>query len=804
MKNRHFITAFLFGGLLLLVSPLYAQLKETDRYLSIGVQIGTAHYFGDLSPESSYFSTEFSLTEPTIGVQLQKRMSARFSTEVSLQWARLLGDDVLAEVGGFNYRRNLHFRNDITELAIKAQWDIVPSRGHYSKRSLVTPYVFGGVGVFHHRPRAKTDVANGGVWVPLSSLRTEGQSEAYGDFAISFPLGIGTRFKINDKMNASVEVGFRFTNTDYLDDVSGTYPSAEAFADNSLAFRMSNRSQETEAARTGELREVPTSAMPVGSPRGDDRSADRFLFTGIKLQYILAKNPKKTQLSRLHRINTPIETLAMLPPKPDSTYLRFQDRYKVENLAINSEYSEMSPRFYQGGLVYVSDRRDNKNFEKKGRSGYFNFFYSPIHDLFKNELTKPIFLKDKPFLKHHHFAADYLENRQQIILSLYEQNDNSAEVKKRKLYIADVAGENVWENIRPLPFANENSSITQCSVSDDGKTLYFASDRPGGFGGTDLYVSYLYKGQWTYPINLGEKINTEGNEMFPFIHAEGHLYFASDGHPGMGGLDVFEAMLNKESSVIHIKNVGAPINSTEDDFGLILDKVKRHGYFTSNRDGGKGGNDIYKLEVLKLAPSRELTDERKDLFQVEEMTLKGMIVNKNTNEPIPRAIVKLFDKLEDDLMLTRSDNFGRFEFKIHSDGLYEIGSTVRGFQRMKNEEFSTVGIIGDSTFNYTIAMEPISYKFRVKGKVTDKETGEPIVGAEVVLLNLYDDQNESIITDLDGSYSFELKKDHNYVLFMLELGYEHWEIELSTFNKRSSETKIVNIELNPKEYDEYD
>lgn len=774
-----------------------AQLKDTDRYLSIGVSIGTAHYSGDLSTKSNFFEPDLRLSEPSLGFNLEKRLSSRLSAGFGVQWARLLGDDIRAEVGSANYNRNLHFRNDILEFSVIGKWDILASHGHYSQRRAWTPYLFGGIAAIHHNPRAKTAEVDGGIWIPLQPLKTEGQVEKYNLWGWSIPLGLGVQIKATEKIDISFETGLRFTYTDYLDDVSGNYADISSFGENELARSFSNRSLESVAARSGETRSIPVDNIIPGSTRGDNNSADKYLITSFKIKYLLSRNKKQDNLSRLHRVNTHSNLLLGEPEKIDSTFLRFQDRYKVEHLAINSEYSEMSPRFYQGGLVYISDRRDNKNFEKQARSGFYNFFYSPIHDLFKNELTKPIYLKDKVYLKHHHFAADYIQSQQKIILSLYEKLDNSSQVKTRKLYIADVIGENVWENIQPLPFNSDDFSITQCSISDDGKTLYFVSDMEGGLGGTDIYVSYYHKNQWTYPINVGEPVNTTGNEMFPFIHKDNHLYFASDGHQGLGGLDMFESVVGQDGVITKVKNLGKPINSEQDDFGLVLDEVKRHGYFTSNREGGSGGNDIYKLGVLKMAPSRELTDDIDKLFKVHDMKLDGIIVNKNTNEPIPKAIIKLYDKLEDDLFLTRSDGFGKFSFDIHSDALYEIGSTIRGFKRMQNQPISTVGLNKEETFKYTLQIEPIPYKFRVKGKVLDSETKEPMVGAEVVLVNLYDDQYENVITEDDGSYAFDLKKDHNYVVFMLERGYKHWELDITTFNKRASETQVINIELQP-------
>jgi len=423
--NKHHVvkfsaTIFCFFLLAFSCHTGLAQLKDTDKYMSIGVFVGTAHYSGDLSKKAKLFSTDLSLTEPSLGIGLEKRLDPRFSAAVAIQWARLLGDDINAPVGSANYNRNLHFRNDLVELSVLGKWDLLASYGHYSNRRKWVPFIFGGIAAIHHNPRGKTAKADGGIWVPLQPLKTENQTEKYKRLGWTVPLGVGFQFRDTEKIDISLEAGLRFTYTDFLDDVSGNYPEAASFGENALARAFSDRSLEPFAARTDKVRTLPVNNnITAGSLRGDSKNADKYLITGFKIKYLLSKNKKKSTLSRLHSVNTPKEILMAsekATTKGDSTFLRFRERYSVEHLAINSPYSEMSPKFYQGGLVFISDRRDNKNFEKQARSGFHNFFYSPIHDLFKNELTKPIFLKDKKYSKHHHFAADYISSQQKIIL----------------------------------------------------------------------------------------------------------------------------------------------------------------------------------------------------------------------------------------------------------------------------------------------------------------------------------------------------------------------------------------------------
>jgi len=156
-----------------------------------------------------------------------------------------------------------------------------------------------------------------------------------------------------------------------------------------------------------------------------------------------------------------------------------------------------------------------------------------------------------------------------------------------------------WQDLLELPFNSDEYSNAHPCISYDGSTLYFISNRPGGFGGTDIYKSYRTpEGAWTKPENLGKEINTEGNEMFPYIHTDGVLYFASEGHAGLGGLDIFISRPLKDGWDMP-ENLGAPINTTFDDFGIMFDRFGETGYFSSNRNNGTRNDDIYWVQDLR-------------------------------------------------------------------------------------------------------------------------------------------------------------------------------------------------------------
>jgi hypothetical protein len=168
-------------------------------------------------------------------------------------------------------------------------------------------------------------------------------------------------------------------------------------------------------------------------------------------------------------------------------------------------------------------------------------------------------------------------------------------IKHLQLYFAEYK-DGDWSVTKPFPYNSTRHSISDPAISPDGKTLFFSSDMDGGFGGRDLYRSELVDNKWTRPVNLGEMVNTPYDEMFPFIHRNLSLYFSSNGHAGMGGLDIFKAAI-KTDGFGEAENAGYPINSRGDDFGIVLDTLETHGYLTSNRARGGFDDDLYEFDM---------------------------------------------------------------------------------------------------------------------------------------------------------------------------------------------------------------
>lgn len=312
-------------------------------------------------------------------------------------------------------------------------------------------------------------------------------------------------------------------------------------------------------------------------------------------------------------------------------------RYKIEDAGINSKYSDYGS-FVHDNKVYFASARDTGNFSQrkhKWTNEYFtNLYFADIDPENNNSSSKVNKFKTSLNSKFHEASPAFTKDGKTV----YFTRNNYVNGKKGKddnkitlvkIYKATLENDK-WTNITALPFDSDNYSTAHPALSPDEKTLYFASDMPGTMGQSDIYkVNINSDGSYSTPFNLGNSINTEGKETFPYVTNENEIYFASDGHPGLGGLDVFVGKIEDNGTISSIQNVGDDVNSPKDDFAYIIDPVSRRGYFSSNKDGGQGSDDIYKfLETRKLQCIQELT---------------GIITDAQTSEILPGTKVTLYE-----------------------------------------------------------------------------------------------------------------------------------------------------------------
>ena len=271
--------------------------------------------------------------------------------------------------------------------------------------------------------------------------------------------------------------------------------------------------------------------------------------------------------------------------------------YSVKKASFSSDkYDEFSPVYYKKGIVFCSNRNLSLSSHSTSQNkGLFKIYYIDTTGkadwentkLFSKNLTT--ILNDGPVTFSKGRDTIYFSRNQDVTNKL---SDISGPRNKLGIYSA-VLNDGQWTKIRELRINNEWYNVTTPYLSPDGKKLFFASDKPGGFGGSDLYYSIWKGDRWEDPVNLGPVINTKGNESYPFINASGELFFSSDGHPGHGGKDIYFSIYSDTAWVKPVC-LDAPINSKFDDFGLVTDTLFNKGFFSSNRDKSI---DIYQFKT---------------------------------------------------------------------------------------------------------------------------------------------------------------------------------------------------------------
>ncbi len=369
-------------------------------------------------------------------------------------------------------------------------------------------------------------------------------------------------------------------------------------------------------------------------------------------------------------------------------------RFNIADAGINSSFSDYGSAFSGNKLVFAS-ARDTGGVSKK----VFKWTNQSFTNLYSSEVKKdgtlgqPERFSKKINSKFHESTPVFTRDGK----TMYFTRNNYLDGKKGKdnkrvtllkIYKATQNAASEWDNVVALPFNSDNYSVAHPALSVDEKTLYFASDMPGSLGQSDLFkVTINEDGSYGAPQNLGNTVNTEGRETFPFISNDNELYFASDGRPGLGGLDIYVAKIEKENSITDIQNVGAPINSTADDFAFLIDNKSRNGFFTSNRAAGKGFDDIYKFtETRKLACEQSLT---------------GIITDKETTKIVPDTKLSLFDEKFQLLKEGASDENGKYSFEVLCGKTYFVRAEKKDYET-KEGTISIAKTSGKSELNLAL------------------------------------------------------------------------------------------------------
>ena len=413
---------------------------------------------------------------------------------------------------------------------------------------------------------------------------------------------------------------------------------------------------------------------------------------------------------------------------PDTSY------YRVKNLtAINTKYAEYSPSFSNDKLFFVSNRKSEKIYKGTG---------TPFTDLYEvktrganvdiNSLKK---LEDNINQEKVNEGSITFSSDGTYMIYAKGNNGKSSGRNNVDLYWSRFR-RGGWTNPRLLNVNTSRSWDSTPFLSKDGKTLYFASNRSKGYGGTDIYKANVNRrGRWINIQNLGPEINTPGNELFPSVTEDGRLYFSSDNHEGFGGLDIFVA--SRRGGKITIKNPGKPLNSSGDDFGVNPYNPTR-GFFTSNRDGGSGDDDIYTF--VNNDPN----------LKIVNYTLKGTTLTpKNNNMDLSilgNSVVKLVDTSGQIIDETFTDENGIFAFTVYGDENYVLIGEKENYFSTRGE-FTTIGKELDKS---TLKDFITNVEFE-KNLILDRI----VVNKSIVLDNIYYDLDKA---DIREDAALELDK----------------------------------------------
>lgn len=360
---------------------------------------------------------------------------------------------------------------------------------------------------------------------------------------------------------------------------------------------------------------------------------------------------------------------------------------------------------YKNGIVFTADKlvfKNSKTYSWTGRS-YLDLYFSQKDK--NGKWLSPMLLKGNINGQYHEGPACFTKDGNVVYFTRSDMNKKKIRKSSKgennlKIYRAELKGDN-WTNVTELPFDSDEYSCGHPSLSPDEKTLYFISDKPNGLGGTDIYKS-VYDGKtWGAPENLGPVINTPGNEMFPYMHADGSFYFSSDAHNNLGGLDVFVSSYDG-AKWLQVENLNYPLNSSKDDFAYVLNPDNKTGYVSSNRS-----DEDKMYEVTKNDPT---------------FILSGTVKQKGSLAAIDSAIIELVNTNTNTRQFIYTDKNGNYKVKLIPQASY----LIRSFKTM-----------------YFTVSSPLQLSTKGK-KISENFTGnfildQIIIEKPIVLENIYYD-----------------------------------------------------------------
>lgn len=429
------------------------------------------------------------------------------------------------------------------------------------------------------------------------------------------------------------------------------------------------------------------------------------------------------------------------------------DNFKLENYSYNTAADEFQLSVLRNNVIYITRQNPTSTDAKTTYTisqavRQFNNFAPPIKAVNPNALNLTI------------TGLSYTRDGNKVVFAAKEEKQNSKKSSKslEQLYIADNLGGN-FLNIMPLPFNQEQYTFKQPSINEEGTAIYFASNQPGGFGGYDIWKTMLVNGSWIKPINLGKLLNTPSDELNPFLLQDGKentLYFSSDREGGFGGFDIYTATYAAKQWQ-DVTMQPAPINSAGDDISIIFDNEIKTGYVASNRAGGKGGFDIYRfipfdLKLIVVASDAE-TNLPLDYAYVKMNETGSNKVIEGVTDINGRAIFQVARDKNFSIAITR-DNYQPVTVKATTAGKGSSDSVIADAALKQNPQFSVV--------NSPVNQLSLDNYVTFTGKVIDGYTNKPIKNVKMRMVNYTTNKMREVDIDKDGRYQLKLLINNSY------------------------------------------
>lgn len=449
-------------------------------------------------------------------------------------------------------------------------------------------------------------------------------------------------------------------------------------------------------------------------------------------------------------------------------------RYQIQPLPFNSKGSDFAPVPYRQGMIFTSEQRTGARrlFNMRNDNQFYDIFHMQPSTNKKGYAVKRV--KGKVNSKYHDGPAVFSPKLDVLYFTrsyyVKDQKGKNASNKSRLKIMTSTMSSGKWQNLELLPFNSEEYSCGHPTLNAAGDMMVFASDIPGGFGGTDLYMIKRDGKKWGVPKNLGSNVNSEGDETFPYLHPSGSLFFSSDGHPGLGGRDIFAAQPDGEKWG-KPENAGYPLNTSADDFALSWIKNRSLGYLSSNRDGD---DDIYRFKA--------------------KMVIEGTIVDSRTGKPLEGAKVSVLDASSREMKYV-SDKEGKF--KHYADWGKDYFVTANRDEYLQSREKVATSDVGPlDTKRFTIQLER-DLIFTVLGQVTDARDDSPIARATVRIIGRKD---KPLRTDDQGKYFSQVLEDTEYNVIISSEGFIPQVFSFSTKGKTDPQDFVFNAQLLPGAY----